>query len=378
MNIVHVVPAITEEASGPTYCVERLCDALRNLGHKITAVALDWDGNRASSSSLTTFPLGIGPKRLGRSPSMRRWLLRETQQGRVELIHNHSLWMMPNVYAGQAAKQARIPLVVSPHGTLCDWAFKSGSSVKHLFWPTVQRPALQATSCFHATAEAEYCDIRRMGFSQPVCVIPNGIDIRPLASTKDKEHRTLLFLGRIHKKKGVDVLLHAWRAVMYRFPEWRLDIIGPDNNGYLAEMKALAALLGLERVSFCGPLYGENKWEAYSDADLFVLPTHSENFGLSVGESLAAGTPAIVTHGAPWSGLVEHKAGWWIDQGLDSLIASLEEALARTIEDLSEMGLRGRSWIEAEFSWARIGWQMAETYRWLLQGTMKPSWVIEG
>jgi glycosyltransferase involved in cell wall biosynthesis len=110
---------------------------------------------------------------------------------------------------------------------------------------------------------------------------------------------------------------------------------------------------------------------------LFVLPSYSENFGISAAEALAAGTPAIVTKGAPWDGLEVHGAGWWIDRGIDPLVACLEQALSRSTDSLGEMGLRGRAWMEAEYSWAQVGRQMAETYRWMLHGGNKPTWVCD-
>ena len=223
--------------------------------------------------------------------------------------------MMPNVYPGQVARRYGLPLVVSPRGTLSEWAMHSGSAVKRLFWPLVQRPSLAATTCFHATAESEYEDIRRMGFRQPVAVIPNGIDIKELQPKSSSGGRTLLFLGRIHPIKGLDMLLPAWRAVQTKFPDWHLRIIGPDNGGYVEKMRRMAHDLKLERIEFCGSLYGQDKWDAYRNADLFVLPTYSENFGMAVAEALASAVPAIVTKGAPWEGLATENAGWWIDIG---------------------------------------------------------------
>lgn len=166
------------------------------------------------------------------------------------------------------------------------------------------------------------------------------------------------------------------KRYMARFPDWELRIVGPDNGGYLAEMQALAARLRLERVMFAGTLYGEEKLRAYREASLFVLPTHSENFGMTVAEALAAGTPAIVTKGAPWGGLEQQGAGWWIDIGVDPLVACLEDALSRSPQSLAEMGQNGRGWMEAEFSWAQVGQRMAETYRWILNGGNKPEWVV--
>jgi len=377
MTLIHTVPAIAEEASGPSYSVVRLCESLIEQGRPITLAALDWAPVPSAPTFYRSFPLGFGPRRLGRSPAMARWLDSQAAAGEVALIHNHSLWMMPNVYPGRTAGRYAIPYVVSPRGTLSAWAMNSGSSVKRLFWSLVQRPALSAVSCFHATAQSEYQDIRRMGFRQPVAVIPNGIDVPPPYERSDGGTRTLLFLGRIHPKKGLDILLPAWRALQSRFTDWRLQIVGADNGGYLDQMRSLATELGLERVEFCGPLYGADKWRAYGAADLFVLPTYSENFGLAVAEALASGTPAVVTCGAPWQGLETQGAGWWIDIGLDPLVTCLETAMIQSPEDLAAMGQRGRDWMVREYSWPRIGRQMAETYRWILQGGGRPAWVIE-
>ncbi|MEN8131642.1 MAG: glycosyltransferase, partial [Pseudomonadota bacterium] len=226
LRVVHIVPAIAEEASGPSYSVVRLCESLIAQGHDVTLAVLDWSSLPAPPPFLETFPLGMGPRRLGRSPGMARWLAKQATTRSINLIHNHSLWMMPNVYPGQVAKRHSIPLVVSPRGTLSEWAMGSGTIVKRLFWPLVQRPNLAATTCFHSTAESEYEDIRRMGFRQPVAVIPNGIDVPALLPKEKKHARTLLFLGRIHRNKGLDLLLPAWRAVQQRFPDWRLMVAG--------------------------------------------------------------------------------------------------------------------------------------------------------
>lgn len=377
MRVNHVVPAISEEASGVSYAAVRLCDAVIAEEQSVTLAALDWAPMSSSPTFLKTFPLGWGPRRLGRSPAMRRWLSTQAASRSVDLIHNHNLWMMPNVYSGQVARRHDIPLVVSPHGTLSEWAMRSGSSVKRLFWPLLQRPALAVATCFHATAKSEYADIRRMGFRQPVAIIPNGIDIPDLRPKKRSDSRTLLFLGRIHPVKGLDMLLPAWRVVQDRFPEWKLRIVGPDNRGYLAQVQRLASELRLERIEFSGALYGKQKSLAYGQADLFVLPSYSENFGMTVAEALAAGIPAIVTKGAPWSDLEAHGAGWWIGIGIDPLVACLQDALSRSTDNLGEMGLRGRAWMDAEYSWAHVGRQMVETYRWILHGGNKPDSVIE-
>src|SRR5215510_5834695 len=180
MRVIHVVPAITEEASGPSYSVVRLCDSLIGTGVNVQLAALDWSSMPVSFPYLKAFPLGRGPRRLGVSPKMRRWLKQEVTSERVAIIHNHSLWMMPNVYPGNAVHDSSCRVVVSPRGTLSAWALGRSALQKRIFWLLCQAPVLRAAACFHATAESEFEDIRRLDFRQPVCILPNGIDLPPL------------------------------------------------------------------------------------------------------------------------------------------------------------------------------------------------------
>jgi len=375
MRVIHVVPAIAEEASGPSYSVPRLCESLITNGVDVSLASLDWAPMPSKPPYLKTFPLGLGPRRLGISPPMRRWLNDEVSSARVDVMHSHSLWMMPNVYPGRACQLGRCHLVVSPRGTLSAWARQRNAVQKRLFWRWLQAPAIRAAGCLHATAESEYEDIRRLGFSQPICILPNGIDLPPLEQGIRAGRKQLLFLGRIHPTKGIDILLRAWEAVAHRHTDWELHIAGPDNGGYLPEMRTLATQLRLDRVVFRGPLFGEDKLRAYGNASLFVLPTRSENFGMTVAEALAAGTPVIVTQGAPWAGLAEQGAGWWIEIGLDPLVAGLEQALSTSPERLEEMGRAGHQWMQRDFSWQQIGARFLATYRWLLHGGEPPPWV---
>ena len=375
MRVIHVVSVITEEAAGPSYSVPRLCESLIGTGIDVKLAVLDWAPMPVRLPYLRTFPLGFGPRRLGASPTMRRWLEEEAVSGRADLIHNHGLWMMPNVYPGRACRRGGKALVISPRGTLAEWALRNNAARKKIFWRLLQARTLHTAACFHATAESEYEDIRRLGFRQPICIIPNGIDLPPLADKLVAGRRILLFIGRIHQKKGVDLLLKAWQSVEDRFPEWDLHVAGPGESSYSTKMDVLAQQLHVKRVVFRGPLYGTEKWRAYGAASLFVLPTHSENFGMTVAESLAAATPAIVTKGAPWDNLEKQGAGWWIDVGVDPLVACLEQTLALPAMRLAEMGRAGRAWMEREYSWDRIGTQLSMSYRWLLEGGEIPSWI---
>jgi glycosyltransferase involved in cell wall biosynthesis len=377
MRLIHTVPSIAKEASGPSYSVPRLCGALVDQGEDVTLAALDWAQMDVSPAFLKKFPLGFGHRRLGRSPQMRKWLYHQAQVGKIDFIHNHSLWMMPNVYPGQIAKRFGVPYAISPRGCFTKYAMAIGSPIKKLFWPLVQRPALDAVSLFHATAESELDDIRAMGYRQPVAVIPNGIDLPEQLPKTDSGLRRLLFLGRIHPNKGLDLLLPAWKAVEDRFPDWQLSVIGPQEDAYFSKMMRLAENLAIQRIEFSGAKFGSGKWQAYANAELFVLPSYSENFGMTVAEALASGVPSIVTKGAPWSGLEPNGSGWWIDIGVDPLVACLESALALSPKALKEMGDRGRTWMTNEYSWQRIGQQMIDAYRWVLHGGRRPLWVVE-
>jgi glycosyltransferase involved in cell wall biosynthesis len=255
---------------------------------------------------------------------------------------------------------------------------QQGSPLKNLYWPVYERTALNLTTCFHATCFSEYEDIRRLGFRQPVAIIPIGIDILECTTRHKGELRTLLFLGRIHPVKGLDILLNAWAAVQELFPNWQLKIIGSDtgyygSSGYMNEMKDLVSKLKLKRVEFLGELRGPEKFQAYRDADLYVLPSHSENFGVTVAEALAAGTPAIVSKGAPWESLDKKGCGWWIDIGIEPLVDCLEKVMKLSSEECNAKGLRGRNWMYEEFSWTNIGRSMDQIYRWLISGGSIPN-----
>ena len=383
MTVVHVVSSLSRESSGPSYSVVRLCESMIAAGAVVELATLDDRPYGPPPAFLRRFPRGRGPRRLGRSPALRRWLAAQVRGGRAGVVHAHGLWQLNVVYPAWAVRTGRAKLIVSPRGALSRWAMRHGSAAKRLFWAALQRPALQRAACLHATGEPEYDDMRRLGFRQPVAVIPNGIDLPdlPAKPAPSRDGRTLLFLGRLHPVKGVDVLIDAWRLVQDRFPAWRLviggdDVDGPGGGGYMDALRRRAAAGGAARVSFTGELRGPAKWDAYRTAELYVLPSRSEGFGLTVAEALAAGTPAVTTRATPWRPIEAHGAGWCIDTGTAPLAACLHEALARDPAALREMGLRGRRWMAADFSWPDIGRRMARTCDWLLGATpATPDWV---
>lgn len=378
MRVDHVLTSINEQASGPSHSVPALCEAVGAQGVDVRLHVLAPSPEREyAHMRLLQYPRWPVIPRLAASAPMRR-SLREAA-GSADILHNHGLWEMPNVYSDRATRRTRCRLINSPRGSLIRRAMSRSPWLKKVMWTYGQGRAIRASACLHATSEAECDEIRQLGFRMPVSIVPNGIDIpeRPSGDLDPRFNgrRRLLFLGRIHPIKGVDILLRSWRALQESFPEWDLELVGPDNVGYLAQMRELAQALGVERVEFRGSLFGDQKNEAFRHASLFVLPTQTENFGMAVAEALASGVPAIVTKGAPWEGLEANGCGWWIDHGEGALTDCLRTALALSPETLRQHGERGREWMKRDFSWDRVGRMMHATYLWVLGGGTPPDWV---
>jgi len=293
--------------------------------------------------------------------------------GKVDVLHDNGIWLPHNHRLAELAVRRGIPRVVSTRGMLEPWAMNHKRWKKSLAWWVYQRRDLKRARCHHTTAETEARHVERLGLGVPLCVIPNGVDVPPqVARTEGKNEerggrKIALFLGRIHPKKGLPMLIEAWARV--RPDGWLLQIAGPDEAGHRAQVQNAVSAAGLsEVVFFVGAIEGEEKESAFSDADLFVLPTHSENFGIAVAEALAHGLPVLTTTGAPWSRLPELGCGWWVDVGVDEIAAGLRQATSCDTETLRAMGARGRKWVRAEFGWERIAKEFMATYEGLLSG----------
>ena len=363
----------------------RLCEALAAAGVDTTLFSVVGQNGAQFTASTASYRnrcfnwdyAGVPVLRHLRASSGLAHALRGVASG-VEVIHDHGLWLMPNVYAGWEAKRAKTSLVVAPRGMLSPVALTFSRLRKRAFWWLLQGPAIYRAACVHATSTQEYEEVRAFGLTNPVAIIPNGIDLPEPQREADMSpgpERIVLSLGRIHPKKGLDTLIRAWAKLEAPHPGWRLRIVGPDEQAHADELRALAARDGLSRVSIEPPIFGNEKLRAYREADLFVLPTSNENFAVTVAESLAAGTPVISTRGAPWSGLARVGCGWWIDQGVDPLATTLANAMSMTREALKEMGARGRDWMARDFSWDRVARDMLAVYRWLSHATEPPETV---
>lgn len=378
MRVLHVVPRVARESSGPSYSVPMLCGGLCGLGLDVELKVLEPLPNRELPFPIQAYgcwPTKIA-NRLGVSPSMKRAIRSAAE--RVQVIHNHSLWMMPNIYVGSASMGADVKLVISPRGTFAEWSWKRAKVRKTLVWRLLgQRKTCVGAALFHATSELEYLDIRRRGFRQPVAIIPNGIESKNLSGTRGEPiRRTLLFLSRIHPTKQVEKLLAAWAQVQNLSGTWCLDIVGAGEKEYVKFLQELAAKLELKRCRFIGELHGDAKWNAYSSADLFVLPSASENFAMVIAEALSAGTPVITTTKTPWKSVAEKECGWWIADDVSQIASTLAHAMQLDAEKLRSMGAKGRDWMLSDFSWAAVSESMRSTYQWLVDGGPVPAAVV--
>lgn len=384
VRATQIIASLDNAAAGPSYSVSRLAEALagRGVHSQMMCTSAARDRPKGDIAVHAFAHDGAAVPVVGRlyvSRDLACAIDRAAAQGTV--LHSHGLWTMPNLYPAWSALRHGAVHVLSPRGMLAPAALRFSRRQKQIVWWLAQRRAVERATCLHATSRQECEELRALGHRNPVAIVPNGIDLpaAPDVATgkarRDHRSRTLLHLGRIHPKKGIDRLVEAWGRLEPRFKDWQLRIVGPSEGGHGESLAARAAALGLSRVTFENAVFGGAKDAAYQQADLFVLPTLNENFGIVVAEALANGTPVICSKGAPWAGLDEEGAGWWVDHGVDALEAALERAMAMPAVSLDEMGMKGRRWMAAAFSWEKVAADMEQVYRWCRDAGERPQYI---
>jgi glycosyltransferase involved in cell wall biosynthesis len=370
-NQLHVVASAAVTSGGEGLAALRYAESIARAGCAVTLLSKDICGGDESAL------LGEGDFVRQVAPSRRNFLIElfaqyrfmQTlcSQGQIDLLHLHGMWSPFLAVAALVARMRRITLVISPHGCLEPWALGYKHRKKWLALKTYQNAILRSSSLLIATAEQELESIRRLGLRQAVAIIPNGVDVGapPHREAGRKTLKTILFLSRVHPKKGLHDLIEAWALV--RRPGWRIVIAGNEEEGCRAKLEALIRGKELEAdFEFVGFVDGARKQACFDAADLFVLPTYSENFGIAVAEALANELPVITTTGAPWRDLLAHRCGWWVAPGVQGISGALIAALNCEPEELKEMGRRGRQLVIDKFSWEKIGTSALEVSEWLL------------
>jgi len=294
------------------------------------------------------------------------------------LVHDHGIWLPNNHAIAVESRRLGIPRIVTPHGMLENWALNYKAWKKRIAWHFFQHSDLKTVQVLHATSNAEALNLRKLFPDLPIVMIPLGVDRLPTITKKvsHQSKKTVLFIGRIHPVKGLSNLIEAWSHLNYKY--WQLIIAGNDERNHQFFLEKKAKQLGvIDTITFMGYVDGEAKWKLYQEADIFVLPSFTENFGIVIAEALASGTPAIATKGTPWSDLVTYRCGWWIDSGVMPLVEALREAMESEQVQRTEMGYRGRQLVESKYTWERTAEQMIEVYEWMLERQQKPTSMLD-
>jgi len=393
LSVLHVVASINTNTGGPARSVAGLAAALARKGVRARIATLDYaeHGRQVETPGVEVIsvPAGRVASRLrGYSRELEAAIATAAADG-THVVHGHGLWMAPGIYARRAAMMFGLPLVISPRGMLDSWALGRSSLRKGLAARAYERKNLRSARLFHATSEMEADAIRSYGSTQPIAAVPNGVDLpgeqglaaRDVLESRFPElrgRRWLLFMSRIHAKKGLDLLLEAWRSVHAVAAGWHLVIAGPDLDGSRPGLEREIVAHGLSpSTTLTGMLEGAEKQSALANAELFVLPTRSENFGIAIAEALAHGVPAVTTTAAPWSELAVQRCGWWVAPEAPAVEWALRDAIALQPDDRRAMGRRGRNLVAGKYGWDAIGGQMADVYRWLIDGGRVPACVRE-
>jgi glycosyltransferase involved in cell wall biosynthesis len=387
MKVGFLVGSVSREAGGLFQSVRGLAKAVASAN--TTASVFGISDEKSSVDSLEWQPLSVHAFR----PRFRAWgysnqLLPALLRADLDILSTHGLWKYCSVASHQWHRRSGRPYIVHPHGMLERWALQNAKWKKQIAALLYENTHLRDAACLRALCEAEAQSIRACGMRNPVCIIPNGVDLPELVESSALEAETLrfqevaqgrkilLYLGRLHPKKNVANLVRAWKQTLESHPSaaknWILAIAGWGESAYEQKLKDLAAV---PSVVFIGAQFGAEKSACYRACDAFTLPSLSEGLPMAVLEAWAYAKPVLMT---PECNLPEgFAAGAALQIGTtpEQIAAGLKQLTEMSDDDRRAMGDRGRTLVATKFSWPQVGEQMRSVYDWMLGGGLTPQSV---
>lgn len=390
MKVGFVTPSVSRQAGGLFDAVRRLAQKLNSAGESVSVYSISDSDSAADSAAWAPVPLRLfetmGPASLGFSPPLRNAIINTDD----EILLTHGLWRYSSRAVSQWHHRRQRPYIANPHGMLDSWAVANSAWKKRIAGWLYENRHLREAHCLRALCQAEAEAIRGYGLSNPICVIPNGIDL-PEQSGKSKvesrkvgDGRRILFsIGRLHPKKNLVQLLHAWREVKKskvdsgKVKEWELVIAGWDELGHGSELRHLARELEIEdRVHFTGPLYGNAKDAAYQNADAFILPSLSEGLPMSALEAHAYGLPVLLTPECNLPESFTAKAAIRIGTDAAAIANGLRQLFAMSADEKRAMGTKGRELVRTQFNWQSVAREMHAVIAWVTGGGERPASIL--
>jgi len=376
-RVVHVVHSLALEFGGPALSVPELALAQSDL---IPEVRLLHRLPRAGESIAAEDLLASRAGHALRVEPLQRWDQLDAAIASADLVHVHGLWEITAYRAVRVAARRGIPYAIAPSGTLRPDALGRKALKKRIALKLDFRRRLQQAAALHATSLQEAREMRALGLSPPIAVIPIGVHVDQFAGNAESDlvgsrwpelrgKRKLLFLGRIHPIKGLEKLAAAWGLVAPEARDWQLVIAGPDEGGYRSRVEAALRAAGVaDRTTFTGEIRGAEKHRLLLSSDALVLPSFSENFGFCVCEALASGLPVIASRGAPWEGLEREGCGYWVEPEIATLAEGIRKLVRLDDRERRAKGERGRAWIEREFTADASARALTALHSWMLGG----------
>ena len=374
MKVGFLVGSVSRQAGGLFQSVRGLAKAVASANEEVRIFGIR---DEQSAVDLQKWqPLSVEAFR----PRLRAWgysnqLVPAVLKADLDILSVHGLWKYCSVASHRWHRRTGRPYVVHPHGMLESWAVRNAMWKKRIAALLYENQHLRGATCLRALSEAEAKSIRSYGLCNPICVIPNGVDLPDLresnAKTQPANPKTLLYLGRLHPKKNISNLIRAWNESVNSQPgsgdRWVLAIAGWDQGGYEAQLRQLTTDFGLlTSVIFLAPQFGADKNECYRACDAFILPSLSEGLPMAVLEAWAHAKPVLMTPECNLPEGFEANAALRIGKASEEIAAGLKVLREMSDDDRSQMGNHGRALVATRFSWPRIGEQMRAVYKWML------------